>query len=273
MLKIAITGSTGLIGSRIVELLSDKFEFIPLSHSSVDITDKNSVTKALNTIGFDLLLHLAAYTNVDKAETENKLAYAINVTGTKNLFETTLELGKKFIYLSTDFVFSGNNPPYSEESIPDPIGYYGQTKFEAEEILKDKAMIVRLSYPYRAVFDKKRDFVRTIKSLLEQKKELKMITDSQSVPTFIDDIAYALEYLMNNYSSTIYHIVGSQCLSPFEAGKMIAQKFGLDQNLIKPVTYEEYFTGKAKRPQFSNIVSKKNTFYKMKTFEEGLQNF
>ncbi len=272
MQKIIITGSTGLIGSRIVELLSDKLEFIPLPHSSVDITDIESVAKALSTINYDLLLHLAAYTNVDKAETERDLAYAINVTGTKNLFETTQKQGKKFIYLSTDFVFSGNNPPYFEESVPDPIGYYGQTKFEAEEIVKNKAMVVRLSYPYRAVFDKKKDFVRTIKSLLEQKKELKMITDSQFVPTFIDDIAFSLEYLMNNYSPTLYHVVGSECLSPFEAGKMIAKKFGLDHALIKPVTYEEYFTGKAKRPQFSDIRSKNNTFFKMKSFEEGLQS-
>ncbi|MFN4212387.1 MAG: SDR family oxidoreductase, partial [Microgenomates group bacterium] len=163
---------------------------------------------------------------------------------------------------------------YDEESQPHPISYYGQTKYQGERVInlsaEKKAMIVRISYPYRAVFDKKKDFVRNVKSLLEQEKTLFMITDSLITPTFIDDIAYALKYLFDNFASEIFHLVGSDSLSPYEAGKLIAKTFNLNQSLIQPISYKEYFENRAKRPQYSGIKSKKNNFWKMKTFEEGL---
>lgn len=270
MLRIAITGSSGLVGSRIVELLSSHFDFIPLLHKEVDITDTDSVSDFLHKTEFDILCHLAAYTNVDKAEDEKEKAYAINVTGTKNLYMTCKELRKNFVYLSTDFVFSGSNPPYFEDSIPNPIGYYGQSKFEGELELENNAMIVRISYPYRNTFERKKDFVRTIKWLLEQKKEIEMVNDSLFVPTYIDDVAHAMSYLLDNFKPSIYHVVGTQALSPYDAGILIAQHFNLDESLIHPTSYSYYFKDKAKRPKYSDVRSKSNTFYAMKSFKEGL---
>lgn len=271
MLKVAITGSTGLIGSRIIELLQNDFEFIPLTEGEIDITKKDSVWNALEDLDFDILFHLAAYTNVDGAENEKEKAWAVNVSGTKNIFEVVTQRKKKMIYVSTDFVFDGKNRPYYEESIPNPISYYAKTKYEGEKIVKKQAMIVRFSYPYRKIFEPKKDFVRSIKSQLKQEKSLVMVTDSSITPTFIDDITFAMKYLFKNFSPEIYHIVGADSLSPFEAGKIIAKTFRLDESLIQPTTYEEYFKHKAKRPQWSKIKSKKNNFYKMKTFEEGLK--
>ncbi|PKM91878.1 MAG: hypothetical protein CVU81_03525 [Euryarchaeota archaeon HGW-Euryarchaeota-1] len=119
------------------------------------------------------------------------------------------------------------------------------------------------------------DIVRNIKSLLEQGKSLSMVTDSLIVPTFIDDIGYALrEFLLaKKFKPEIFHIVGSQALSPYECGKIIAKAFGLDDSLIKATTYEEYFKDKAKRPQFSDIKSRDNNFYKMGGFEEAISKF
>ncbi|MEK7070721.1 MAG: SDR family oxidoreductase [Patescibacteria group bacterium] len=267
MTKILITGSTGLIGSRIIELLKNDFEFIPFQG---DITKKEDVETCVLSQSFDLTLHLAGYTNVDGAETEKDLAHKINVEGTKNLYETVKEKSNKFIYISSDFVFDGTTPPYDEESKPNPIGYYGQTKYDGEVVVKNGAMIVRIAYPYRAEFKDKKDFMRSIKSLLEQEKEIKGITDSTFTPTFIDDIVYGLKHLMNNYSEEIIHLVGSQTLTPYDAFKHIAKTFSLNESLIKKTTYAEYFTNKAKRPQYSEVKSKKNNFYKMKSFEEGL---
>ncbi len=271
MLKIALTGASSLVGSRIVELLSGDFQFIPLSQAQMDITNLNQVKSAIKEIDFDIFLHLAAYTDVDGAEKNKEIAYKINVEGTNNLFQEVYKKKKKFIYISTDFVFDGTTPPYDEESQPYPISCYGQTKYEGEKIVKGKSMIVRFSYPYRAKFEKKKDFVRTLKSLLEQGRTLSMVTDSLITPTFIDDIAYALKYLFQNFSPEIYHIVGGDSLSPYDAGKLIAKTFNFDENLILPISYKEYFKDRAKRPQYSQITSKKNSFYKMKTFEEGLK--
>lgn len=267
MLKIALTGSTGLVGSRIIQLLSNDFQFIPLSHKEFDIINKTQVSSVLSDLEYDIFLHLAAFTNVDGAETSKDIAYKINADGTKNIFDAVSLKNKKFIYISTDFVFDGKNPSYNEDSIPNPISVYGASKFEGEKIVKDKAMIVRISYPYRLDdFVGKKDFVKTIKDLLIQEKIIKMVTDSLITPTFTDDIAYGLKHLLNNYSPEIYHLVGAESLSPYDAGNRIARKYGLNEELIQPIEYDQYFSTKAKRPKYSKITSKKNNFRSMSTF-------
>lgn len=270
MKKIAVTGASGLVGSRIIELLSEKFEFIPLSIKDMDITDKDSVHRLLSTLSYDLLLHLAAYTNVVGAETEKEKAFLINETGTQNLLDVVSSKKKKFIYISTDFVFDGVKPPYGETSIPNPISVYGASKFAGEQKVGTNGMIVRISYPYRSAYEIKKDIFRTLKSFLESNKPLTMVTDSLMVPTFIDDIAYGLGFLMNNFSNEPFHLVGKDAMSPFDLATMIVQVFNLDKSLIGKTTYEAYFANKAKGPRYSDIRSEKNTFYPMHSFEEGL---
>jgi dTDP-4-dehydrorhamnose reductase len=270
MIKIALTGADGLVGSRIIELLNKDFEFIPLPQSSMDITNKEQVDGALKNLDFDIFFHLAAYTNVPGAESNKELCFKINRDGTKNVFEAVNQKQKKFIYVSTDFVFDGINPPYDEDSTPNPVGVYAQSKFEGEKVGND-GMIVRIAYPYRANFELKKDFFRTFKSYLENGKTLSMITDSLMTPTFIDDIAYGLKYLFNNYSPKIFHLVGSESLSPYEAALTVAEAFNFDKSLIGKTTYEEYVKGKARLPQYATIKSQKNNFYKMRSFKDGLE--
>jgi hypothetical protein len=161
-------------------------------------------------------------------------------------------------------------PTFTEDSQPNPISYYGQTKYEAEQIVKGHAMIVRLSYPYRKEFEGKRDFVRTVKYLLEQGKPLSMVTDSLITPTFIDDMVHGLDYLFTHYSPEVFHLVGADSMSPYDAGKMIAKAFGLDEELIRPTTYAEYFKGKALRPQWARIENTKITGLNISQLREGL---
>ena len=237
----------------------------------MDITNTEQTNAIIKEIDFDIFLHLAAYTNVAAAETNKELCFKINVEGTKNVFDAVTNKGKKFVYISTDFVFDGKNPPYFEDSTPNPPGIYAQSKYEGEKIVNNKAMIVRISYPYRAKFEIKKDFFRTFKSYLEQKKPLFMITDSLMTPTLIDDIAFGLKHLLNNYSPEIFHLGGGRALSPYEAAMLVAEKFNLDKSLIGKTTYEEYMKNKPGLPQYANIRSKKNNFWKMKTFDEGLE--
>ncbi len=269
-MNIAITGPAGLVGSRIIELLGDKHSFLPLGHLDVDVTSKESVETALRGLDYDLLLHLAAYTNVDKAEIEPDQAHLLNVTATKHVFDATQSMNKKFVYISTDFVFSGNEDVYDEQSTPNPIGMYGKTKYLGEQIVKDRAMIVRISYPYRGVYEKRSDFYRTIRSLLSSGKSIGGITDSIITPTFIDDIAHSLDYLMTHFSPEVYHVVGGDSMSPYDAFRTIADTAGLSHDLIRRITYDEFFSGKAQRPRNGKTISTKNTFHPMKTFREGL---
>lgn len=271
MLKVALTGSDSMVGSRITELLHNKIEFIPIKQAQMDITDKNKVFSVLNSIEFDIFLHLAAYTNVDAAEKNKEFVYKVNALGTQNIFEIVSLKKKKMIYISTGFVFDGNNPPYTEKSIPKPISIYGETKYQGEQLLNNEAMIVRFDYPYRNEYNLKKDFVRGIIEALKEGRKLSMVTDSLITPTFVDDIAQGLHYLIYHYSPEIYHLVGRNCLSPYEAGMIIAKICKLNSSLITGTTYSKYFDGRAKRPQFAKITSIKNTFTQMKSFEEGLQ--
>lgn len=267
---IALTGATGLVGSRIIELLGSEFSFVTISQGQMDITNKDQVYANLKDMTFDAFLHLAAYTNVDAAETEKETAYKINVEGTRNVFEVVKELKRPFIQMSTDFVFDGQTAPFSESSTRNPVSEYGKTKAQAEEIVEKEAMIVRLSYPYRAEYDLRPDFVRGIRKRLHEKQPVQGITDSVFTPTFIDDIAFGLKHLFQNYSPEIFHLVGSSSLSPFEACQKIANVFDLDASLISETTYDTFFEGRAKRPKNCQIISSKSLPFAMRTFEDGL---
>lgn len=271
MIKVAITGSTGMVGSRIQELLYHDFEFIPLLHDQVDITDQNQVKKFMQSLEFDIFLHISGYTNVDDAEKEKEKAHALNVNATRNVYEETQRKERKFIYISTDFVFDGTNPPYTEDSKPHPLGIYGQTKYSGEQIVKDQAMIVRISYPYRSSFEKKSDFVRSIYRLLKQGKRISMITDSEITPTYIDNIAQSLSHLMKNFTPEVFHIVGATSMSPYQAATTIAKRYNLDITLVEKTTFELFSQGRALRPQHSIIKSIKNNFMTMVGLEEGLK--
>jgi dTDP-4-dehydrorhamnose reductase len=147
-LKIATTGLSGLVGTRLRELLHNEFDFIEVSQSDVNITDKEEVVTFFANTEADILLHLAAFTNVDACETDKETAWRVNVEGTRNLLDVAQEKNMKFIYMSTGFVFDGEHGPFYEDSQPNPISYYGLTKLEGEKIIADKGMIVRIDYPY-----------------------------------------------------------------------------------------------------------------------------
>lgn len=271
-IRVAGTGLDGLVGSRIVQLLQNDVDFISIPQTAMDITDQQQTRSALKTIDFDLFLHMAAYTAVDGADIAQETAYNINVRGTKHVFDAVHEKKKPFIYISTDFVFDGITPPFDENSTPHPISYYGQTKYEGEKIVKNHAMIVRLSYPYRAHFEGKTDIVRSIILLLQEKKHIKGVIDQILTFTFIDDIAHAMNYLFTHYSPEIMHIVGADSISAYEAIQTIGKVFALDTSHVTKTTCDDFYAGRARRPKNGIIISKKNTFYRMKTFEEGLQN-
>lgn len=280
-MKILGTGLNGLVGTRVVELLSPEYEFESVSRSTgVDIQDIDSVHKAIKNSTAEVVFHFAAKAHVDGCEEDKALgmegeAWKINVLGTKNVVEACRESGKKLLYISTDFVFDGKKEGmYSEEDEPNPIDWYGQTKYEGEKIVQTLpgSIIARIAYPYRADFEKK-DFVRAIKARLESGEEVKAVVDHRFCPTFIDNIALCCDVLIRHNTSGIYHVVGSQTLTPYDAAIMIADVFGLDKSLISKTTRAEYFAGKASRP-FN--LSLKNDKIKalgvtMSGLKEGLQ--
>lgn len=277
-MKILATGLSGLVGSRIEELLNDKYTF---ESSEVNIEDKEKILEKVTSSNSEIVLHLAAKTDVDGCEKDKELgengeAWRVNVAGTKNIVDACLETNKKLIYISTDFVFDGESKtPYSEENKGNPINWYGKTKYEAENIVKNSNLdflILRIAYPFRKNFTKN-DFARKLVDLISQGTKVSMVTDHIMTPTFIDDIAYALESLIENKTRGVFHVVGSQFVSPYDCAIKIADTFGFDKSLISQTTREEFFKNRATRPFYLGLKNDKigELKIKMRTFEEGLK--
>lgn len=279
-MKILGTGLTGLVGSRVVELLKDSYEFENVSTSTgVDITNLSQVEHAISQSDAEWVIHFAAKTDVDgcendKAQEEQGDAWKINVEGTRNVASAASKTGKKIIYISTEFIFDGKKDFYTEEDTPNPVNWYATTKYEGEKIvqaLSSPWIIARPAYPYRAEFEKK-DFVRAIMGRLKNGDKIMGVTDHIFTPTFIDDIATALDTVIKQNASGIYNIVGSSSLTPYEASRKIAEEFGLDISLIEPTTRAEFFSGRAERPYSLRVKNDRITELgvQMKTFDQGL---
>ncbi len=277
-------GISGLVGSRIVALLQDKYNFDNLSlDTGVNITDPSTLDVIRKDTDHSVVLHLAAIADVDGCEKDkhlgkDSLAYKVNVQGTENVVAACKATNKKIIYISTDFVFGGTKPEgevYQEEDIPNPINWYAQTKYQGEEMVRNSGLsylIVRLAYPYRNIFVLKKDFVRAIADRLKENQPVTAVTDHLMTPTFLDDIALGLDVLLQHNATGIFHLVGSQFVTPYDAAVLIAERFHVDKSLISKTTRAAFFKDRAPRP--FNLALNNDKIKKlgaqMKTFEEGL---
>lgn len=280
-MKILGTGLSGLVGSRIVALLSSSYAFENLSRATgVDITNGKLLAERITGSNASIVLHLAAKTDVDGCEKDKPLgengdAWKINVEGTRNIVSACEESGKRLIYISTDFVFDGEkDSEYTEEDVPNPNNWYGMTKYEGEKIVQNSTSpwtIARIAYPYRSSFHKT-DFVRGLISRFKEGKELRMVVDHVMTPTFIDDIVTGLGVLIESNTTGIFHVVGSQHLSPYDAALVIADTFGFNRSLVSKTTRAEFFKNRAPRPHRLAISNSKvrGLGITMRTFEEAV---
>lgn len=281
-MKIPIlgTGLSGMVGSRVTELLCDDFEFTDLSYATgVDITDQDQVSEAFKNSPASVVLHMAAKTDVDACEDdkiylEEGQAWQVNVIGTQNIVEAAKKYHKRVIYISTDFVFDGTKDFYREDDKTNPVNWYAVTKCEGENLVKNAdigSSIIRLAYPYRAKFSEKFDFVRRIIEKAKKKEKIFTLTDHIFTPTFIDDMAEALGVFLQKELMGIYHVVGSANLTPKVAVDKILTAFNLATQ-TEDIKREIFFKNRAFRPFKLALKNDKITKLgiKMKTFDEGL---
>ena len=285
--KIIGTGLSGLVGSRVVEIIKDKFEFIDFSlDSGVNILDKENLATAFEKNKDAVaVLHLAAFTDTASAWEQkgdkSGLCYQLNVVGTQNILDLAQKYNQYFIYISTDFVFDGNKTtPYTETDTPNPIEWYGETKYLGEKVITDSGNtnynISRITYPYRSKFDTKVDIIRKTLAKLQNGEEVKMFSDQICTYTFIDDIANSLGYFLENKSTGIYHLVGSSSHSPYDMAKLVAKIFNFDQNLVQSSSLEDYLKSQpsGSRPWQKTLITSnqktKNFGLHFCTLEEGL---
>jgi len=264
-----------------MDLMIPDFTFENLSlETGVDITDKKIVDTYFTKSDAPWVFHMAAYTDVQGAEKERELGEAsvswkVNVLATEHIAQNCKKLGKKLLYIDTDYAFDGKKKSYSEEDAPNPLGWYAKTKSEgAKRVLSlgDKGLVIRISNPYRAHPVGKKDFVHKMFERLSAGQPITAATDQLFVPTFIDDIATALKALTQANASGIYHVVSYPAISPFDAGKIIAQTFGLDTGLVKPITFAEMFAGRASTPRYAVLKNDKiqSLGVKLHSFSQGV---
>lgn len=257
-MNIIGTGLSGLVGSRVVELLEPEFRFENLSlETGFDITQKDSVMNRITGSQAAWVFHFAAVTDLDCAEKERELgkeslAWRVNVEGTRYVVEATRASGKHILYLSTDFVFDGHGGPYTEESVPNPQSWYAVTKYEGEKLvtaLGVNGLILRIAFPYRANAVGRPDFTHRIMRELQCSEGIVAPSDQLFTPTYIDDVARVIRVLVRNNASGVYHAVGSQALSPYEAARLIAQTHGAEMSRVASTSSAVYYKNRAQRPQ------------------------
>ncbi len=268
-MKILLTGCNGMLGSSLSEKLSSTnhttlatgqttcrlpshFFHDHFIYHSLDITNSEKTSKLIHSFKPDLIIHGAAITQVDDCEYNKSFCYSVNVDGTNNLIAAAKEINARFCLISTDFVFSGEEGPYSEPDLTGPVNYYGETKVLAEQQVMSSGLnwsIVRTILLYgKADPCKRSNFIYWVKNNLEAGVKIKVVNDQIRTPTFIPDLVEGISLIAEKGARGIFHISGNDIMTPYQMALEVADFLKLDKNLLEPVDAST-FTQIGKRPQ------------------------
>jgi dTDP-4-dehydrorhamnose reductase len=265
MKKVLLIGAKGQVGQELQLTLPQLGEVISIGREELDLTNSEKIGQLIREIHPDYLVNAAAYTAVDKAETEPELAYSINAKAPKIMAESAEKIKAKFLHISTDYVFDGRkNTPYLETDLTNPLGVYGQSKLRGEEEIKtvnSQAIILRTAWVYGSYG--KSNFVKTMLRLGKEREELKVVVDQVGSPTWAKDIAAAITHLLINADNPagIYNFTNSGIASWFDLTKAIFEEAKISGIPLKiqrviPITTAEYPTPAA-RPAYSVLSGQK----------------
>ncbi len=239
-IPLLTTGLNGLVGSKFAQIFQDKYQFdsLDLRHPTdpVDITDHRAVDQAIKKSKAETLIHLAAFTNVNAAWKQrgdkNGLVYQVNVNGTQNIIEACKKYKKHLIHISTAYVFDGNKESiYTEQDKPNPIEWYGQTKWKAEQDVMNSSLdwaILRIDQPFRSDPFEKTDIAHKIVKKLQTDELYPMFDNHYMGPTYIDDFAKVLDYFVSNKKTGLFHATSGEKWSDYQLAQTINQKHNLD---------------------------------------------
>ena len=289
--RVLITGSNGLLGQKLVQLLSQESEIeliatarganrLPASsdylYVSLDITQEAEVNQVFETYKPNMVIHTAAMTNVDTCETDSAGCELLNVTAVNYLIRASEKYDTFFCHLSTDFIFDGKNGPYAEEAEANPISIYGESKLKAEQLLQASSIrwaIARTVLVYGIVGDMSRtNIILWVKKSLEEGKTIHVVTDQFRTPTLAEDLAIGCWLITKNQTEGIFNISGSDFLTPYEMAIKTAEFYGLDQTLIQKAD-SSTFQQAAKRPMRTGFILDKayrELGYQPRSFDQGI---
>ncbi|MFD1776548.1 dTDP-4-dehydrorhamnose reductase [Paenibacillus rhizophilus] len=280
--KILVTGAAGQLGRDVVLLLERRgYEVLACDRQEMDITDLDQCSKIIGEFGPEAVIHCAAHTAVDAAETDIDAAYLINAVGTRNVALASEKVGAKLVYISTDYVFDGQgSQPYHEYDNTDPKSIYGKSKRAGEimvQTLSSKYFIVRTSWVYGKYGS---NFVKTMLKLGQEKPMLQVVDDQKGSPTYTVDLANFLLELIGTEKYGVYHASNSEACTWYEftqaifaeAEEILGLKFTAK---LEPCTTEQ-FLRPAPRPRNSvmeHLSIRTNGFQDIRPWREGLRSF
>jgi len=224
-----------------------------------DFTNRKEIKELCLQLQPNFILNTAAYTNVDRAETERQKSWQVNVIGVENLVAVCRLTDAHLIHFSTDYIFDGAHGPYMETDKPNPLGYYGKTKVAGENVCIGGNIdytLIRTNVLYGATKDLKQDFVMWTLKKLAEGKCFSVVNDQFSNPTFIDDLGYLVDKIIRSRVKGIFHAGGADWISRYEFAKIIAKIFREDASLIVPISTDD-LQQIAPRPMRGGVITLK----------------
>ncbi len=286
---ILITGANGLLGQKLCQGFFPSYQvigcdlhpqsFISLPnifYQSLDLTYRTRVESLVRLHDPQVIINAAAYTDVDGCEIHKKDAWIINVGVVENLAGVCRERKIKLIQLSTDYIFDGENGPYSEDAPPHPVSFYGETKLESEKVIKQSSidyLIVRTNVLYGAGKNVRKNFLLWLLEKLKSGEKIKIVTDQFNNPTLADNLSLCIWEMVDLNLSGIFHLAGAEYLSRYDFALKAANKFNFDRSLVSP-TQTELLEQKAPRPHWGGLKTEKAQKIlrtRLLNVEEGLE--
>lgn len=275
-MKVLVTGYNGQLGYDVVKRLEqNNIKCLGVGRKEFDITNEQETMEYITQYNPDVVVHCAAYTAVDKAEDEKEICYNVNVLGTRYIAQACTNINSKMVYISTDYIFDGlGETPFEVYDLPNPINFYGKTKYEGElEVKKllDKYFIVRISWVFGVNGN---NFVKTMLRLGKERNELNVVADQIGSPTYTYDLAELLVEMIKTDKYGEYHVTNEGYCSWYELACEIFKKTGIN-TLVNAVKTEDYPT-RANRPRNSRM-SKSSLdragFERLTKWEDALRRF
>lgn len=288
--KILITGSNGLLGQKLIKALKNQHEVLATSigdciisdttgflYQSLDITDRNSISNTFENFNPDVVINTAAMTDVDGCEEKKELCDKVNVAAVAYLRDECEKYKAHLIHISTDFIFDGEDGPYSETDEPNPLSYYGLSKLKSEQLLYDSTInwtILRTIILYGTAENLQRNnIVLWGRKALKEGKPINIIDDQFRSPTLAEDLAKACVLAIEKQATGIFNASGKDFMSIFEMIERMADFYNCDKSNINRIS-SETLNQKAKRPPKTGFIltkSNEELGYEPHSFEEGLK--
>lgn len=276
-MKVLVTGVKGQLGYDVVrELQKRGHEAVGVDIDEMDITDAAAVERVMTEVQPDAVIHCSAYTAVDRAEEDTEICRRVNVDGTENIAKICKKLDCKMLYLSTDYIFSGDGErPWEPDDEASPLNAYGQSKYDGELALKKyvkKYFIVRISWVFGINGN---NFIKTMLRLGRENGAVKVVDDQIGSPTYTYDLARLLVDMIESDRYGAYHATNEGICSWYEFAKEIFRAAGMDNVSVTPVKSGE-FPVKAKRPKNSRMSKEKlvaNGFSLLPAWQDAVERY